>query len=76
MATLLTGDVPDLLRVLDPRRQAIGHDEPHEAVRGEGAADVTVELVGDGGVSPVSSLPGPTESSWQGRNRWFLMFGI
>ena len=65
----LTGDVSDLLRVLDPRRQTVGHNEPHEPVGGERAADVAVELVGDGGMSPVPPLPGPAESSQRVRGR-------
>lgn len=59
--------------MLDPRRQTVGHDEPDEAVRGERAADVAVELVGDGGVSPVPSLPGPAEISLAGGIVQFLI---
>lgn len=55
--------------MLDPRRQTVGHNEPHEPVGGERAADVAVELVGDGGVSPVPPLPGPAESSQRVRGR-------
>lgn len=57
--SFLTSDVPDLLRVLGPRSQPVGHDETHQAGRGERAADVAVELIRDGGMPPVSSLPGP-----------------
>ncbi len=63
----LTGDVPDLLRVLGPRSQPVGHDDPHHAGRGERAADVAVELIRDGGMPPVPSLPGPAaETKGQG----------
>lgn len=64
--TKLTGNVPDLLRVLNPRRQPIGHDDPDQALGGERTTHISVELVGNGGVTPIPSLPGPISHSWKG----------